>query len=112
MKKYVFLILICVMFCCCQKQTYSYYDYSNAVYLHTKTDNPKDLKKIMKTYQSIMTKQEKKQGIVAPGLCCDYACLLLESKDTINAKTYFEKEVKLYPESKTYIDSLLKKLGL
>ena len=41
-----------------------------------------------------------------------YAFLMYKRGDKDEAKIYFEKEYLTYPESKTYIQSLMEKLGL
>jgi hypothetical protein len=111
-KYYIILALIGLMYGC-QKQTYSYYDYDDAMYVYSKGKNEKkDAKKILKSYQKIITKQKGKVKKVPPGSCIDYGCLLLSKGDTLQAKEYFDKEMLLYPESRTYIESLKRKLGL
>jgi len=45
-----------------------------------------------------------------PGLYADYAFILLQIGKTEEGKTFLLKEVELYPESKTFIDRILKML--
>jgi hypothetical protein len=53
-----------------------------------------------------------KRKLPPPGACVEYALLLLQQGKTKEAKEYFVKETVYYPESQTYVDSLVKKLGL
>ncbi|MCQ2327273.1 MAG: DUF4810 domain-containing protein [Bacteroidales bacterium] len=121
MKRYLFFsgcLALVMMFVSCSKDIYSYKDYDEAAYTYTTSNDLKDIKRISKSYEKIVTdKGAKKKNKfdetrIPPGACIDYAYLKLQQQDTNSAYSFLEKEVSLYPESRTYVENLKKKLGL
>lgn len=121
MKKTILILLLvsCVFaLFSCTKQMYSYKDYDEATYSYFVMDKAKDLKKISKSYEKIVSAKANKkksdfdENRIPPGACADYAYLLLQQKDTTQAYIWLEKEVELFPESKPYVESLKRDLGL
>lgn len=121
MKKSLFYVgcfVLVMLFASCTKDIYSYKDYDEAAYTYTASNDLKDIKKISKSYEKIVTdKGAKKKNKfdetrIPPGACIDYAYLKLKQQDTNSAYSFLEKEVSLYPESRIYVENLKKKLGL
>lgn len=115
---FVVCIVVCVICVSCTKELYSYKDYDEAAYSYAKTTGDRDLKKIQKSYEKIVTskgskkKSEFDETRIPPGTCVDYAYLMLQQQDTNSAYIWLEKEVSLYPESKTFVETFKKNLGL
>jgi hypothetical protein len=111
------LLLLCGA---CTKPLYKYKSYDEAAYKYSVAMDEKDIKKSVKAYKSIVetdkkknkNKKSKNKNKIPPGLCVDYAQLLLIQGDTTKAIPFLDKEVELYPESKTAVDNLKKQLGL
>lgn len=118
-RKYFILLLMGMVFVSCGKQLYKYNDYDDAVYTYISGEKKSDIKNISKSYQTIVGEKEMKKKsskfnpyTIPPGACADYAYLLYQQNDTVGANKWFEMEINLYPESKTYINNLKQELGL
>ncbi len=115
MKKIVSILFLTFVFTSCSKVLYTHYDYQDVVYTYAKQTEQlqdKDYKNMAKIFSPIV-KEPKGENLVAPpGSYADYAFLMYKRGDKDEAKIYFEKEYLTYPESKTYIQSLMEKLGL
>lgn len=120
MKKLPLILISMILLSACTKQLYKYKSYDEAAYKYSTAMDNKDLKKAIKGYKEIVETDKKKdakknskvKNKIPPGVCADYAQLLLIQGDTTKAITFFDKETHLYPECKTYVDNLKKKLGL
>ena len=58
----------------------------------------------------IIKKQNGTRGMIPPGLYADYGYVLIQSNKIEEGKLMLQKEVELYPESKVFIDRILKML--
>ena len=120
MKKLPLLIILTVLCAACQKPLYKYKSYDEAAFKYSTAADAKDIKKALKGYKTIVETDKKKskkqdsktKNRIPPGLCADYAYLLLMQGDTTKALTFFDKETHLYPESSVYVNNLKKQLGL
>ena len=80
---------------CGSTQLYSWYDYQED--------------ELAKTYQKIIEKQKATRGVVPPGIYADYGWLLLQAGKNAEGKEMLAKEIELYPESKVFVGSILKR---
>lgn len=113
MKKLILLILAFVCLTSCSKDLYEYYDYDNLIYAYTTGGvKNKELKKFSKKYMRLTTTKKGKRKIPAPGVCVEYGYLLYKQDRKDEARDSFIREMQLYPESKTYVDGIMKSLGL
>lgn len=115
MKKLFSILLFMLLFTSCSKVLYTHYEYQDVVYTYAKEVEKfqdKDYKNMAKIFSPIV-KEPKGENLVAPpGAYADYAYLMYKRGEIEEAKIYFEKEYLTYPESKTYVQSLMEKLGL
>ena len=111
MKKIIFLSLSLLLFCsCANKKLYSWGKYESSSYNYLKASDDKSAQALAETYQSIIDKQTGTRGVVPPGIYADYCFLLLQTNKIKEGKEMLLKEIALYPESKVFIDRILKKL--
>lgn len=61
-------------------------------------------------YINMWLGQKAQRKVVPPGLSADYGLLLYRDGQREDGLSYLRKEVELYPESKTYVERLIKKL--
>ena len=113
MKK-LFIVLVCfIAFSGCQKALYLHHNYDELTYTYSKGGwDDKETKRLIKQYKVIVDLPKKSKIIPPPGACADYAYMLLQQRDTVKAKEFFDKEMLIYPESKTYVEKLKTDLGL
>jgi hypothetical protein len=115
MKKIFTLLLLMMSFTSCTKVLYTHYDYQDVIYTYAKDSQQfadKDFKNLAKVFSPIVKEPQGENLVPPPGSYADYAYLMYKRGDKDEAKLYFEKEYLTYPESKTYVQSLMEKLGL
>ena len=111
MKKIILVAFaLCAMYSCTTQKLYSWSNYESTSYNYLKANNDKTSAELVKSYQEIINKQSGSRGIVPPGVYADYGFLLLQLNKTKEGKAMLMKEIELYPESKVFIDRILKKL--
>ena len=110
-KKILFIYVVTALFftgCTSYKLLYSWNDYDNTSYKYLKNSDEKSTENLLKSYQQIITKQEGTRNTVPPGIYADYGFILLQAGKTEEGKAMLKKEISLYPESKIFIDRILK----
>lgn len=112
MKKVVIisLSLFFLSSCTIQKPLYTYGKYESASYNYLKNSDEKSTQELLAAYKSIIQKQDGSRGVVPPGIYADYGFMLLQANKTKEGKEMLLKEVALYPESKVFVDRILKML--
>ena len=81
--------------CSSNSQLYNWKGYEQAVYAYTQTPDEQNLEKLLTVYDRLLH---------APG-----GYLLLMNGKTDEGKALLEQETVLYPESKKFIDRILKR---
>jgi hypothetical protein len=115
MKKLSLILVLMIAFTSRSKALYTHYDYQDVIYTYAKNHSQledKDYKNLAKIYSPIVKEPQGENLVPPPGSYADYAYLMYKRGDKNEAKLYFEKEYLTYPESKTYVQSLMEKLGL
>jgi len=110
MKK-IFYVLTAVSLmgsCTVQKPLYTWDNYEVTSYNYVKNSDEKSTQALIETYQTIIERQKGSRGVVPPGVYADYGFVLLQKDKTEEGRAMLLKEVNLYPESKTFIDRILK----
>lgn len=110
MKKYIYIFIVAFTFYSCSspKGLYSFEKYQHASYNYLKKADEKSLNKIMEQYQKIIKKQKGTRKVTPPGMLADYGFFLIQRGDLKAGKENLNKEILLYPESKIFIDRILK----
>jgi len=110
MRKILFISIIVLVLASCttQKPLYSWDKYEITSYNYLKNSDKKSTQELIKTYQNIIEKQKGSRGVVPPGVYADYGFVLLQANKTEEGKAMLLKEIALYPESKIFIDRILK----
>ncbi len=100
---------VLILSSCSTKQSlYSWDKYQIASYNYLKNSDDKSINQLIETYQRIIENQKGSRGVVPPGIYADYGFVLLQSDKSEEGKAMLLKEVELYPESKQFIDRILK----
>ena len=109
MRKYIYLFIITFAFSSCSTTgLYSWDKYQQASYNYLKKADAKSVDKIMKQYQKIIKKQKGTRKVTPPGMYADYGFFLIQRGNLKKGKINLNKEISLYPESKIFIDRILK----
>jgi hypothetical protein len=111
MKKIILIAFsVCALYSCTTQRLYSWGNYETTSYNYLKATNDKTSADLVKSYQELIKKQTGSRGVVPPGIYADYGFLLLQMNQTEKGREMLMKEIELYPESKVFIDRILKKL--
>jgi len=110
MKNYLIILTTTVVLASCSTETQLYnwekYDQSSYAYLKNKDD--KSAEKLLANYDKMIKRQNQQRKIVPPGVYADYGFILIERGKASEGKDMLEKEMQLYPESKIFIDRIIK----
>jgi hypothetical protein len=93
---------------CAPKTLYSWGNYDDTSYVYLKHSDEKSTGELIKTYRQLIEKQEGTRKTVPPGIYADYGFILLQANKTEEGRAMLEKEIALYPESKIFIERILK----
>jgi hypothetical protein len=105
-----YLLASCASHKSLNKPLYVWGVYEITNYNYLKNKDEKSTQALIATYQNIIDKQKGARGVVPPGIYADYGFVLLQTNKTENGKSMLLKEIALYPESKIFIDRILKTL--
>ncbi|MCX2838115.1 DUF4810 domain-containing protein [Salinimicrobium sp. MT39] len=110
MKKIILLfsVVILAMSCSAPKQLYSWEKYEAASYNYIKNSDEASLVALLENYEKVISKQKGTRGVVPPGIHADYGFILMKTGRLAEGKDMLAKEIQLYPESKIFIDRILK----
>ena len=110
MKNYIYMLVIAVALSSCgsSKKLYSWNKYEQASYNYLKKADEKSTNKIIKEYKKIINEQKGIRKSIPPGMCADYGFILIQKGNKADGIANLKKEIALYPESKVFIDRILK----
>lgn len=112
MKKLLLLTLVCTAAACTtQTALYDWKGYDNAVYAYIKSPEQQSVDNLMMVYTKLMNSKAGLRQVPPPGLCADYGYLLLKQGKIDEGKELLTKETMLYPESKPFVDLILKRVN-
>ena len=113
MKKLCISMLVLTAFTLCsvsELTLYSWYGYEEAAYKEAKLHTEKTHKNLMKVYEKMSKKQRGVRKTVPPGFYAEYGRELFKLGKKEEALKAFEKELELYPESKTLVSRLIQQI--
>lgn len=80
-------------------------------YLHSYYKNPAERERFVDNVVMIIQDAEK-SGRIPPGLYAEYGYLLYESGNYPEAVVYFKKEQDLWPESRFFMDKMIRNASM
>ena len=92
--------------CATESGLYRWGGYDDALYSHYK--NPQDRAAFVKRLKTIVLEAEQSGRKVPPGIYAEYGYALYEEGQYDQAATYFQKERDLWPESRTFMEKMLR----
>jgi hypothetical protein len=112
MRKILIISSLTILLASCStpKPLYTWDKYEAKSYNYLKNSDEKSTQELIENYKSIIEKQKGTRMVPPPGVYADYGFMLLQAGKTAEGKALLEKEVALYPESKIFIDRILKML--
>ena len=106
--------------------------YEKTAYDYYKYQSPESVCNMIETYQDIMIKCEANERMIPPGVCADFGYILLNPENATYFNEYatksqkkmmegiifseygkelLEKEIELYPESRQFIEPIIKRIA-
>ena len=109
MKKLILLgaVIGLLSSCSSTKSLYSWYDYEDATYQYNKKRTDELKVKMMDQYLKLIQKQKGSRKVVPPGLYAEYGYALYMGGKKEEGLNYLKQEIKLYPESESYISRII-----
>lgn len=110
MRKYFGILIFVLMLSSCSTTSplYTWGHYETTSYNYLKNSDEESIKKLIESYKEIIDMQNGSRHAVPPGIFADYGFVLLQEGKTKEGKELLLKEEALYPESKVFIDRILK----
>lgn len=106
---FAFLIVLLFLGGCTSPYLYEWGDYDQWLYENYK--DPKGDEELYQELTALFDKYEKRKKPstkpMAPGLFAEYGFLLMRRGDNARAIEYYNKEKALWPESATFMDSMI-----
>jgi len=96
--------------CKTTKPLYNWKGYDDAVYAYTKTGDEKSVENLIKIYEKLIKKSGGTRQVPPPGICADYGYIMIKKGENSKGIELLTKETVLYPESKQFVDRILKRL--
>lgn len=91
-------------------QLYSWHNYEDASYQYTKVKSDQNEKALITSYDNMFSKQTGARKVVPPGIYADNGYYLIKKGRKDDGIKMLQKEMELYPESKTFIERIIKSL--
>ncbi len=105
------LIIFAVTSCNLSEKTlYSWDKYEEVSYKYSKDPSEKNRAELDKCFDKMLKKQNGTRKTVPPGICAERAYLLVKQNKKSEAIALLNQEIKLYPESKPFIDKIIKQI--
>ena len=92
------------------KPMYDYADYSESFYAMKRDTGAESEAEWKSSLEEIITSAETKQLRVPPGVFANLGYLHLKANDEPKAISYFEMEMKTYPEATVFMTGLINKV--
>lgn len=111
-KRMYLLVAVISMFaisCAPTKPLYNWKGYDDAVYAYTKASDENSNENLIKVYTKLIKNSGGTRKVPPPGVCADYGYILIKKGEIAKGKELLVKETVLYPESKMFIDRILKR---
>ncbi len=105
MYKNLFAAVLLMFLFGCASQKYAWNGYDDSVYAYYK--NPADKEKFIQRLKTIILNSER-AGKVPPGIYAEYGYMFYENHNFSQAIIYFQKEHDLWPESRIFMEKMIK----
>jgi len=113
-KKSALLAMFVIFIAGCATPNTGYYweNYSGTLYNYKKNPDDKTMDKHMVMLQNIINKNESKGARDPPGIHAELGYMFAKKGENALAAEQFQKEMKVYPESKNFIERIYQMLEL
>jgi hypothetical protein len=106
----ILVILLILTSGCATQKMYYWENYSKSLYDYKKDPSDKTLAEHKQVLLNIMQVSQQNNARVPPGVCCEYAYILIKEGRNDEAMKYLAMEEQAYPESQPFIARLKNKI--
>ena len=103
------LSVIVLSSCSTTRALYDWKGYDHASFVYTKSSTEESLSNLLNIYATLTDHPKGLREVPAPGICADYGYLLIMKGEVEKGRDLIIMETKLYPESKIFLDRILKR---
>lgn len=108
MKKSLFFICLTLALSSCSTSLYNWSKYQDASYSYYKNQTEESSEKLIKAYQTMIEKPTGIRKTVPPGIYAEYGYMLVNNGKVEEGISLLNKEIELYPESKTFVERIIR----
>ncbi len=101
--------IVAISSCGSSTSLYNWRGYDSAVYNYIKKSDESSKQKLIERYEAMINGSKGTRGIPPPGICADYGYILIMDGKIKEGKEMLVMETQYYPESKPFIDRILKR---
>ncbi len=98
------------MGCAAKPKMYYWENYSKSLYDYKKNPSDKTLLEHKQALLKVIEVSQQHQTRVPPGVCCEYAYILMKEGNNKEAMKYLTMEEQVYPESRPFVARLKNKI--
>ncbi|MCT4599325.1 MAG: DUF4810 domain-containing protein [Marinifilaceae bacterium] len=102
------LILAIILFSSCSKNLYKWGNYEKKSFAYYDKQTPESRKEFVESLKTIIISSNRAGKKPAPGIYAEYGYLLFMQGKKGSAINLLKKEIEAYPESKLFVDRILK----
>ncbi len=112
-KNLIFLFVAVSLFVGCatsKPELYSWQGYEASTYTYLKNADEEALEALILSYEKIIKEQKGTRKVAPPGIYADYGFILIQNGENEKGQEMLQKEIETYPESRIFIERILKML--
>ncbi|MCH4896377.1 DUF4810 domain-containing protein [Marinilabiliaceae bacterium JC040] len=104
------ILLIVILFSSCSNSLYKWGNYEKKSFAYYEKQTPKSKKAFYESLRTIIIESHRAGRKPAPGIYAEYGYLLFMQGKKESAINLLKKEIEAYPESKLFVDRILKSI--
>lgn len=104
----ILLVFVVLIFSSCSNNLYKWGNYEKKSFAYYEKQTPESRKEFVESLRTIIIASNRSGKKPAPGIYAEYGYLLFMQGKKHSAINLLKKEKEIYPESKLFIDRILK----
>ncbi len=108
---------ICALFatlvlggCVATPNLYNWNKYNDRSYSYLKNADEASVESLLEVYETIINNPSGTRNVPPPGVMADYGYFLIQKNEVEKGRTLLLKEMETYPESRPFVERILKML--
>lgn len=112
MNRHIFTTLLASVLigCVATPNLYNWNKYNDRSYGYLKNADDTSIEGLLAVYESIINNPSGTRNVPPPGVMADYGFFLIQKNEVEKGRVLLEKEMATYPESRPFVERILKML--